>query len=83
MFLNYTDYVTVDRETVTESNEERRIFIMDESEKKRQRWKVNMIWECLSLPVLTVTYTVFVRFQEIRQAAGDVSEKCVKFYFSV
>lgn len=30
------DYVTVDKERVTESNEERRIFIIDESEKKRQ-----------------------------------------------
>lgn len=36
MFLNHADYVTVDKDTGTESNEERRIFIIDESEKKRQ-----------------------------------------------
>lgn len=45
MVLNHMDYVTVDKETVTGSNEERRIFIIDESERKRQQRKVNMIWE--------------------------------------
>lgn len=36
MFLNHLDNVTVGKERVTGSNEERRIFIIDESERKRQ-----------------------------------------------
>lgn len=59
MFLNYMDYVTVDKETVTESNEERRIFIIDESEKAM---RVNMILVCVNSSFLTVTYTSFVHF---------------------
>lgn len=59
MFLNYMDYVTAYKETVTESNEERRIFIIDESE---EAVKVDTVWECMNLSVLTVTYIVFVHF---------------------
>lgn len=36
MFLNHVDYVAVYKDTVTESTKKKRIFIIDESEKKRQ-----------------------------------------------